>query len=173
MNKKKMSNKAFAGIWGTVLAVLLIAVLVGNYFASKYATIITRSLGHSTSKIITTGETGNSDYYTSDYSSHDELVAHQAEVSRQMEAEGIVLLENEDTLPLAEGSKVTLFGTCTTQFQYGGGGSGAIDTSKVMSLKEAFEAEGFSVNSAVWDMYSKAETKVGKDDISPKDYSKD
>ena len=41
--KKRMSNKAFAGIWGTVLAILLVAVLVGNYFAMKYTTIITRS----------------------------------------------------------------------------------------------------------------------------------
>ena len=54
--KKRMSNKAFGGIWYTILAILLIAALVANYFAMKYTTIITRSLGHSTTKVITTSD---------------------------------------------------------------------------------------------------------------------
>ena len=169
--KKKMGNKAFAGIWGSLLAILLIAVIVGNYFGMKYSTLITRSLGHSSSKVITTGETGNSDYFTSDFASHDELVAYQADVSRQVEAEGIVLMKNDGGLPLAEGSKVTLLGAGTTQFQYGGSGSGAIDTSKIPSLKAAFEAEGFSVNGDVWSMYEKAEVKLRKEDVNPSTYS--
>ena len=91
--KKRMSNKAFAGIWGTVLAILLIVVLVGNYFAMKYTTIITRSLGHTTTKVTTTGD-GSSDneYFKSDYSSHEELVDHETEFSKQLVAEGIVLM---------------------------------------------------------------------------------
>ncbi len=171
--KKRMSNRKFAGIWGAVLAILLIAVIVANYFGMKYSAIVTRSLGHSTSKVVVTGETGDSEYFKSDYASHDELVAHQAEISRQMVAEGAVLMMNEGGLPLAEGAKVTLLGTGTTQFQYGGGGSGAIDTTKTISLKDAFEAEGFSVNPTVWDAYGKAELTVGKNDINPADYSAD
>ena len=171
MATKKMGNKAFAGIWGTVLCILLIAVLVGNYFGMKYATLITRSLGHSSSKVVTTGEVGDSDYFTSDYASHDELVAHQIDVSKQLVAEGSVLLKNDGSLPLNEGSKVTILGAGSTQFLYGGSGSGAIDTSKVASLKDAFEAEGFSVNPDVWSMYEKSEVKLAKEDINPSDYS--
>ena len=87
MSKKKMGNKPFAAIWGTVLAILLIAIVVANYFGNKYQTLITRSLGHSTSKVVVTGEKGDSEYFKSDYASHDELVAHQAEFSRQLEGE--------------------------------------------------------------------------------------
>ena len=172
MQKKKMGNKLFAGIWGTVLAILLIGIIVANYFGNKYQTLITRSLGHSTSKVVTTGESGDSEYFKSDYASHDELVAHQAEFSRQLEGEGIVLMKNENaSLPLTEGAKVTLLGTGTKLFQYGGGGSGAIDETKAVKLKDAFEAEGFAVNPDVWSMYDKADLKVGKGDILPADYS--
>ena len=169
--KKKMANKTFAAIWGTVLAVLLIATIVGNYFGNKYQTLITRSLGHKTNKVVVTGEKGDSEYFKSDYASHEELVAHQTEFSRQLEGEGIVLMKNENSLPLKEGAKITLLGTGTKMFQYSGGGSGAIDVSKTMKLKDAFEAEGYVVNPEVWDLYSKTDLKVGKTDIKPADYS--
>ena len=163
--KKRMSNKAFAGIWGTVLAILLVAVLVGNYFAMKYTTIITRSLGHTTTKVVTTGESkSDSNYFTSDFDSHEELVAHQTEFSKQLVAEGVVLMKNNDRiLPMDSNQKITLFGIGSAKFQYSGGGSGAIDTTNVLSLKEALEAEGFEVNPKIWSMYEKSENRVGKE----------
>lgn len=164
--KKRMSNKAFAGIWGTVLAILLILVLVGNYFAMKYTTIITRSLGHTTTKVTTTGD-GSSDneYFKSDYSSHEELVDHETEFSKQLVAEGIVLMRNQDNvLPLERGKKISLFGSGSAKFVYSGLGSGAIDTSKTTSLKDALEAEGFQVNPDLYSVYEKSEARVGKEE---------
>ena len=102
-----MSNKSFARIWSIVLALLLIATLVANYFAMKYSTIITRSLGHSTSKVVASTEPGDSEYFKSDFASHDELVAYQKEFSRQLVGEGVVLLRNDDNvLPLESGKKI-------------------------------------------------------------------
>lgn len=164
--KKRMSNKTFAGIWGTVLAILLIVVLVGNYFAMKYTTIITRSLGHTTTKVTTTGD-GSSDneYFKSDYSSHEELVDHETEFSKQLVAEGIVLMRNQDNvLPLERGKKISLFGSGSAKFVYSGLGSGAIDTSKTTSLKDALEAEGFQVNPDLYSVYEKSEARVGKEE---------
>lgn len=164
--KKRMSNKAFAGIWGTVLAILLIVVLVGNYFAMKYTTIITRSLGHTTTKVTTTGD-GSSDneYFKSDYSSHEELVDHETEFSKQLVAEGIVLMRNQDNvLPLESSKKISLFGIGSAKFVYSGLGSGAIDTSKTTSLKDALEAEGFQVNPDLYSVYEKSEARVGKEE---------
>ena len=161
--KKRMSNKAFAGIWGTVLAILLIVVLVGNYFAMKYTTIITRSLGHTTTKVTTTGD-GSSDneYFKSDNSSHEELVDHETEFSKQLVAEVIVLMRNQDNvLPLERGKKISLFGSGSAKFVYSGLGSGAIDTSKTTSLKDALEAEGFQVNPDLYSVYEKSEARVG------------
>lgn len=164
--KKRMSNKAFAGIWGTVLAILLIVVLVGNYFAMKYTTIITRSLGHTTTKVTTTGDgSGDNEYFKSDYSSHEELVDHETEFSKQLVAEGIVLMRNQDNvLPLESGKKISLFGIGSAKFVYSGLGSGAIDTSKTTSLKDALEAEGFQVNPDLYSVYEKSEACVGKEE---------
>ena len=164
--KKRMSNKTFAGIWGTVLAILLIVVLVGNYFAMKYTTIITRSLGHTTTKVTTTGDgSGDNEYFKSDYSSHEELVDHETEFSKQLVAEGIVLMRNQDNvLPLESGKKISLFGIGSAKFVYSGLGSGAIDTSKTTSLKDALEAEGFQVNPDLYSVYEKSEARVGKEE---------
>ena len=110
--KKRMSNKAFGGLWFTILALLLIVALVANYFAMKYSTIITRSLGHTTTKVVTTADAGgDNQYFKSDFASHEELVAHQAAFSRQLVGEGVVLMRNADNiLPLESGKKISLFG---------------------------------------------------------------
>ncbi len=158
--KKRMSNKLFAGIWGTLIAIILIALIIGNYFAQKYKTIITQSLRHPTSEIVNFDETGASDYFTSDYDSEEALYAHEKEISEQVEAEGIVLMQNNDNaLPLAQGAKVSLFSLSSVNFKYGGAGSGAIDETKVISLKDAFEQEGYAVNPTLWDMYKASKEK--------------
>ena len=160
-----MSNKSFARIWSIVLVLLLIATLVANYFAMKYSTIITRSLGHSTSKVVASTEPGDSEYFKSDFASHDELVAYQKEFSRQLVGEGVVLLRNDDNvLPLESGKKISLFGIGSAKFLYGGLGSGAIDTTKCQSLKDALEAEGFSVNPTLYSVYEKSSSRVGKEE---------
>ena len=173
MSKKKLSNKAFARVWSAVLALLLIVTLVGNYFAMKYSTIITRSLGHSTSKVVVSTEPGDTEYFKSDFASHEELVARQKAFSRELVAEGIVLMRNADNaLPLAKGAKLSLFGIGSAKFLYGGQGSGAIDTSKCQSLKDALEAEGFAVNPTLYDVYAKSDARVGKEE-KPSGYLKD
>jgi beta-glucosidase len=168
---KKMSNKLFAGIWGGVLAILLVALIVANCVALQYATIITRSLGHNTVETVNVDTSGASDYFTSDYSSQEDLLAHEVAISQQIEAEGAVLLKNDqNALPMTEGSKVTFLSLASTKFRYGGGGSGAIDETNVQSLKEAFEAEGFEVNPTVWEMYQACEERLPYE-IAPSDFS--
>ena len=164
--KKKMSNKAFGRLWYTLLAILLIVTLVANYFAMKYSTIITRSLGHTTTKVVTTtGSTVDNQYFKSDYANHDELKAAQTEFSRQLVGEGVVLMRNADNvLPLETGKKISLFGIGSAKFLYGGLGSGAIDTSKCTSLKDALEAEGFSVNPTLYKVYEDSKSRVGKEE---------
>lgn len=171
--KKKMGNRLFAGIWGSLLAILLIAIVIGNFVAMQFQTLITRSLGHETSKTVGMDTSGESDYFPSEFSSEEELIAHETEVSQQIEAEGAVLLKNEEkALPLAKGNKVSLFSLGSVQFHYGGGGSGAIDETNVQSLKEAMEEEGFSVNPTLWDMYSKSNLKAPKE-VPVADYSQE
>jgi len=80
---------------------------------------------------------------------------------KEVEAEGIVLLKNEQgALPLSsDEKKVALIGQDSVDFVYGGAGSGSVDTANAPTLKTALEKSGFTVNSTLWDFYT---TGAGK-----------
>lgn len=62
------------------------------------------------------------------------------QLSRQVAAEGMVLLKNEGrVLPLAKGTKVALFGKASVDYVKGGGGSGNVHCAYARSLQEGFE----------------------------------
>lgn len=171
--RKKMGNKLFAGIWGSVLALLMVGIITVNVILMKYSSLITRSLGHQTVATMDIDTSGESDYFPSAFSSEADLLAHETDISQQIEAEGVVLLKNEGkALPLKKGAKISIFGQASTQFRYGGGGSGAIDETNVQSLKEAFTQEGFEVNDTLWKMYQNSGLKIPKE-VKTDDFSAD
>lgn len=78
-----------------------------------------------------------------------ERLAHQdaAAYAREIAAEGIVLLKNEEAvLPLAKGTHLNLFGLRCVQMNYNGGGSAASDESKCVSLEQGLREAGFLLN---------------------------
>ncbi len=94
-------------------------------------------------------------YYEADFATEADRLAKGAELVKQVEAEGAALLTNEaDALPLAEGSKVSLFSTSSVNIVYGGTGSANVDSSKCDNLKTALEKAGFEVNQTLWDFYT-------------------
>ena len=93
-------------------------------------------------------------YYESDFETEEERNAVGYELVKQVEAEGAALLMNENkALPLAEGSKVSLFSTSTVNLVYGGTGSANVDASKALDLRTACEMSGLRVNTTLWDFY--------------------
>ena len=64
---------------------------------------------------------------------------NSVELNRRAAGEGIVLLENSGILPLAQGSKVAMFGVHQTRFMRGGGGSGEVNTNYTRYLLQAME----------------------------------
>ena len=100
-------------------------------------------------------EDANAQYFTSEFSNDGERIAAGAEVGYQMEAEGAALLMNEnDTLPLAQGAKVSLFSMSSVDPVYGGTGSGNVDASKAVNLKDSLTNSGISVNETLWNFYA-------------------
>ena len=93
-------------------------------------------------------------YYENDFETEEERNAVGYELVKQVEAEGAALLMNANgALPLAEGSKVSLFSTSTVNLVYGGTGSANVDVSKALDLRTACEMSGLSVNTKLWDFY--------------------
>ena len=77
-------------------------------------------------------------------------------LARQMAAEGIVLLKNEDNvLPLSKGCNVALFGRGQLNYVKSGTGSGGlVNTSYVVGILEALEKnETISLNETVKNAY--------------------
>ena len=65
--------------------------------------------------------------------------AHR-KLSRQIAAEGTVLLKNDGILPLAQGTKICPFGRSLGDFLFGGGGSGWVVTNNTVSLSDALRS---------------------------------
>ena len=100
-------------------------------------------------------------YYEGDFATEADRTAKGAELVKQVEAEGASLLKNENaTLPLGEGAKVSLFSTSSVNIVYGGTGSANVDTTKCDDLKTALEKEGFEVNQTLWDFYKTGDAAI-------------
>lgn len=154
----KKPRKMLWSICTVVFTLLFAVTMIGGPIANSYASIINMVLKTESTKTI--GDVGET-YFEADYASAAEQEKAAQEICETAEANGATLLLNrENALPLAQGAKVSLFGTGSADFVYGGTGSGSVDSSKALNLKDALEADGFSVNPTVWNFYT---TGAGKD----------
>lgn len=134
-----------------VFTVLFIVSLIAGPVANNYAGIINMVLG--TESTMTVGDPGKI-YFEADYATAEEQAAAAAAICEQLEANGATLLLNRNNaLPLDKNINVTLFSVSSTNFVYSGSGSGGMDASKMLNLKQALEADGFQVNGTMWDFY--------------------
>lgn len=92
----------------------------------------------------TTPTYGN--YFNSDYDTREEAIAANRELNEQIEGEGLVLLKNDNSLPISGDLKVSVFGKNSVNVLSGGSGSGAGGGVPVTGFIEALQQEGFSVN---------------------------
>ncbi|MBQ3558269.1 MAG: glycoside hydrolase family 3 C-terminal domain-containing protein [Agathobacter sp.] len=109
-------------------------------------------------------EDKNAIYYEGEFKTEEERNKAGADLVKQVEAEGAALLtNNENGLPLTKGAKVSLFSTSSVNIVYGGTGSGNVDASKSLNLKESLEQVGkFEVNPTLWDFYLTVENEEGE-----------
>ncbi len=78
-----------------------------------------------------------------------------ATIARRAIAEGVVLLENDNVLPLKEGTNIALFGRSQYNYYKSGTGSGGmVNTKYVIGVKEALEADDrFVLNAELKGIY--------------------
>ncbi len=87
-----------------------------------------------------------------EYTNKPDLKAH-AEVARKAAGESIVLLRNENALPLAGSEKVALYGISAIDFVAGGTGSGDVNKAYVVNMEEAMDKAGFTLDKTLSDYY--------------------
>ncbi len=170
---KRSVNKA-VGPWkwlSVISGPLAVIGIVAIIFTSMFDNTMALLLGGSFWKL--ENEDSNAIYYESDFATEEERLEKGAELVKQVEAEGAALLKNDEkALPLAKGSKVSLFSTSSVNIVYGGTGSANVDASKADNLKTALEKAGMEINKTLWDFYETgagAKYNRGKADATVQD----
>ena len=162
---KPSARRTLKKLFLNITSALFAVVLTGNVIAGENAGQINQFLGTKTSETISTLPAGQEEtyarYFESKYSSIAELKAAGEAKVRQVEGEGIVLLKNENgTLPLAAGSKVSLVGVTVMDPVYGGTGSGAVDADGAPNYYDVLAGAGFTVlDKPLLDYYVENEAK--------------
>ncbi|OZG65216.1 glycoside hydrolase family 3 protein [Bifidobacterium eulemuris] len=139
-----------------LLTVILVAVMV---LTGSYANLITSFAGQVNSEITNPDESAT--YFASDYSSDAERQEANREIGTDIMREGVTLLQNDDdTLPLSMGARLSVFGQGSVDLIHGGGGAGSIDVSNADTLIDSLKEDGFAVNPTLTDFYTNG---AGKD----------
>lgn len=92
-------------------------------------------------------------YFNSDYESRQEVIQANREINEEIEGEGLVLLKNDNSLPIGGDLKVSVFGKNSVKVLSGGSGSGAGGGVPIVGFIEALQQEGFSVNPSLVNFY--------------------
>lgn len=161
--KKRDSSPKAARIATASLSVLLAVAIGTTCGATSYRSLVCSTIGGTMYKTIDKANAEPLQASTDNGMSLDEWKKAADQLVEDVTSEGIVLLKNQNqTLPLAKGSKVTLFGRSSVDLVLGGTGAGNINTDYVVDLKSAMEADGrFTINSTIWDFYKTYDGKDG------------
>jgi len=84
----------------------------------------------------------------------EESVAASKAIIKETGEEGMTLVKNDGTLPLAEGTNLNVFGWASTNPIYGGTGSGSADQTGNINILTSLSDAGFQVNQDIIDMYT-------------------
>jgi beta-glucosidase len=82
----------------------------------------------------------------------EQLIAEGEDLGELIADEGMVLLKNDDLLPLTD-LNVNVFGMSAVNFRMGGGGSGGADSSRAVSFFDGLQNAGISYNESLYQMY--------------------
>lgn len=165
-----MKSSKITRIWTAVIAVVsILAIAVSYVLTGPLYTVMNMYFGKGDAVVKNNPEAANldSDYYKPVHSDAESLTAAGIELAERVEAEGIVLLKNENNALPLDGSekKVSLFGRTSVDPIYTGAGSAATESSPV-DYKTAFEKEGFEINNDLYNFY--AQHKISTEVIKTK-----
>lgn len=156
--KKLMNNRKFLAVTLPFAALSLALVIAIPIVAKAFAPILDTYLGAAETIVDGEGE----QYYEYEHSEKSSD-AHTAarDLTREIASEGIILLKNDDALPLKDDeNKLTLLGRRSVDNIYSGTGSGTIDTGLCDNMRTGLESAGFSVNDKVYTMYEDNMDKI-------------
>ena len=100
------------------------------------------------------------------YGNNPDLTAH-AEIARLSASEGMVLLKNENTLPIQKSKNVALLGVTSYDFITGGTGSGDVNEAYIVSLEEGLNNAGYEINATASSLFENHREANSKEFVRP------
>ena len=147
-------SRLFRGLASVFLAVAIVFSVTWSV-ATAWASKVDELLGTSATGI--ERSTNPEDYrFRSDFENPADLIAAEIGYATRVGAEGSVALKG---IPALAGTNVTLFGMRSgRKMQFGGTMGELVDASNVVTLSEALQSRGFSVNPEMEQFYVDMET---------------
>ena len=167
MGRLRTLNANFAfRIWLLAGAAILGLVVAANMILSQ-SEILRNTLDGvfgSERLILVSGEPDKYRYFQTGYADKQAVLASANELNGQIAAEGMTLLKNDDSLPLALNSRITVFGKNSVDPVYGGTGSSVTRTSDNVTVYDSLADAGFYVNPKMKAFYEGAQSGTGRGD---------
>lgn len=163
------NRKKLTGIVYMVSVFFLIAGVIGNYFAFTYSRMVSQFFNEETFRMEGAGDAADTTYYENSYTKLADLIADETAFSREIQKEGVVLLQNTN-LPLASTDvNVALLGATSKDSVYhsGGSGSGAVNVTRAPQIADCFEEAGFTVNQDLLAFYEENGAASGRTTEEP------
>ncbi len=121
------TKKKLIRVWAIVSALVLILLTVATVLTQFVMQDVLASL---LGRDVAVYAEGVTPLYTTEYTNKDEVYQAANKLNERICEEGFVLLKNEgNALPLASGSRITVFGKNSVNLAYGGSGSSGGDKS--------------------------------------------
>ena len=149
---KSIKNYIGTIVWGVVSVILIVAFIAGCVIATGWNTALTGFFGS-----VGASGSGEGARYTATYDTQEDIDAHAAEISSEIVEEGVVLLKNDNALPIASDSDVSVFGVTSNYWMTEQKFSGTINR----SFTDALEEVGITINSSLRSLYKQNAPSYG------------
>lgn len=151
---RNLGTRVWFIVTASVMAFLITVTLVATQW-TFLANTLNAVLGEA--RMVSTGKGNASDYqyYKSDYENKAATLAAADAFNEEIAEEGFILLKNDNSLPLAEGAAISVFGKNADNLVYGGSGSssGSDASRKGLPIYQGLESAGFKINDTLKKFY--------------------
>lgn len=153
MNMKSSKNRKPVKVWLIVTSIVLVLTIVVNVAAMAFFDTICIVL-NSPRRMAVANEK-NSYQTLEGYDTKATAAEYGDQVTLNTAREGFILLKNNNqTLPLNKGVKVSVFGKNSVNVAYGGSGSGGGSDKNAKSIFDSLTAAGIAYNQTLVDFYN-------------------
>ncbi len=164
------SKKAKIIVWAAVSTLLAGVLVAGTIVATgPYKSLLSIVIPNGSGTPIKAEGHENEVAYTSDYKNKEDALEKSNKLNVEFAKEGIVMLKNENkALPLAEKSKISVFGKNSVNLVYGGSGSGGVTKDEyTKNIYDSLSDAGFETNPALQTFYNDSSRSGSGRDENP------